>query len=181
LCHATDAYPTSIKIAVLLEHVHLQAEMERLVAALRAKSEEFRDVLKMGRTQLQDAVPMTLGQEFNSWASTIAADLGILQQVAQRFYTVNMGGTALGTGIAATRGYSVACVRPPPPRPSPPRLAMPDPPNPGCPDRGVSGSLEHDRLATGFLYEAVPGSGSGARFDQLKLRSIARRSATSAR
>eukprot|EP01051_Picozoa_sp_SAG22_P000043 SAG22_NODE_1_length_62449_cov_158.689270_43_plen_361_part_00 len=106
-----DSYPTAIKVAVLLEHTELEAEMVELVAALRAKGEEFSDVLKMGRTQLQDAVPMTLGQEFNSWATTIAADLGFLQQVAQRFYTVNMGGTAIGTGIAATRGYSEACVR----------------------------------------------------------------------
>jgi aspartate ammonia-lyase len=68
-------------------------------------------VLKMGRTQLQDAVPMTLGQEFNSFASTIAADLGILKQVAQRFLTVNMGGTAIGTGIASTSGYGEVCVR----------------------------------------------------------------------
>mgnify|MGYP002630148494 CR=1 FL=1 len=54
---------------------------------------------------------MTLGQEFNSFASTIAADLGFLEQVAQRFYTCNMGGTAIGTGIAATTGYSRACLR----------------------------------------------------------------------
>ena len=57
------------------------------------------------------AVPMTLGQEFNSFASTIAAELGFLEQVAQRFYTCNMGGTAIGTGIAATTGYSRACVQ----------------------------------------------------------------------
>ena len=65
----------------------------------------------MGRTQLQDAVPMTLGQEFNSFASTIAADLQFLESVASRFYTVNMGGTAIGTGIAATTGYARACAR----------------------------------------------------------------------
>ena len=61
--------------------------------------------------RLQDAVPMTLGQEFNSWASTVEADLQILEQVARRFCTVNMGGTAIGTGIASVRGFSASCVR----------------------------------------------------------------------
>eukprot|EP01048_Picozoa_sp_COSAG05_P006885 COSAG05_NODE_466_length_9533_cov_5.547806_6_plen_379_part_00 len=106
-----DAYPTAIKLAVLLEHRSLQAQMEQLVTAFRAKGGEFSSILKMGRTQLQDAVPMTLGQEFNSWAATIEADLGFLEQVSRRFYTVNMGGTAIGTGIASVRGFSASCVR----------------------------------------------------------------------
>ena len=106
-----DAYPTAVKMAVLLEHRSLQREMRELVGTFRRKGAEFADVLKMGRTQLQDAVPMTLGQEFNSFASTIAADLQFLESVASRFYTVNMGGTAIGTGIAATTGYARACVR----------------------------------------------------------------------
>jgi aspartate ammonia-lyase len=66
-----DAYPTSCKLAILLKHKTLMAEMAALVGSFRAKADEFQDVLKMGRTQLQDAVPMTLGQEFNSWANMV--------------------------------------------------------------------------------------------------------------
>ena len=106
-----DAYPTAIKIAILLDHFDLLDELRLIVAEFRKKGKEFANVLKMGRTQLQDAVPMTLGQEFESFAATIATDLEVLEMIVTRLTAVNMGGTAIGTGIAATHGYSLRCIR----------------------------------------------------------------------
>jgi len=105
-----DAYPSAAKIAIVLEHAKLVKELQLTIKSFRAKGDEFASVLKMGRTQLQDAVPMTLGQEFNAFASTLASDMGILQTIHERFYTVNMGGTAIGTGIAGSRKYTDAVV-----------------------------------------------------------------------
>ncbi len=86
-----DAYPTAIRVGLLLGHNDLLVSLERLIAAFAEKGDEFSHVLKMGRTQLQDAVPMTLGQEFKA-----ANDL---------FSPVNLGGTAIGTGINADPRY----------------------------------------------------------------------------
>jgi aspartate ammonia-lyase len=74
--------------------------------ALDAKAEEFQDVLKLGRTQLQDAVPMTLGQEFKGWSVTLGKDLDRMEQLAVMFATVNLGGTAIGTGINTDPKYT---------------------------------------------------------------------------
>ncbi|MFN8009764.1 MAG: lyase family protein, partial [Holophagaceae bacterium] len=79
--------------------------MDRLKAALHAKGREFADVIKMGRTQLQDAVPMTLGQEFEAYAVTTGEDIQRLRETARLFLEVNMGGTAIGTGICADPRY----------------------------------------------------------------------------
>jgi aspartate ammonia-lyase len=105
-----DAYPTAIKIALILKNETLVAGLKSLIIAFRAKGEEFKDVLKMGRTQLQDAVPMTLGQEFEAWAVNLEEEVERLNQNAKLFLEVNMGATAIGTGINSEPGYSQKCV-----------------------------------------------------------------------
>lgn len=104
-----DAYPTSIKLALYLMNAKLVAQLEKAVAAFRAKGLEFADILKMGRTQLQDAVPMTLGQEFEAFAATLEEDISKLNNNALLFVEINMGATAIGTGINAPLGYSKLC------------------------------------------------------------------------
>jgi aspartate ammonia-lyase len=100
-----DAYPTAVRVAVVLELVDLLAAMCTLETDLRAKAAEFSGVLKMGRTQLQDAVPMTMGQEFDAFAVTTAEDIARLEETARLFLEVNLGGTAIGTGINADPRY----------------------------------------------------------------------------
>jgi aspartate ammonia-lyase len=106
-----DAYPTAIHVAILLTNERLVAEMRLLVGALRAKAKEFRRVVKMGRTQLQDAVPMTLGQEFAAFAGSIEDEVTALVSVERVLCEVNMGGTAIGTGLNAPKGYAPKCAR----------------------------------------------------------------------
>jgi aspartate ammonia-lyase len=106
-----DAYPTAIRLGLLLGHDTLLASLDSLVGAFAGKGEEFAHILKMGRTQLQDAVPMTLGQEFRAFATTLAEDLGHLRQIApQLLLEVNLGGTAIGTGINADPAYQALAV-----------------------------------------------------------------------
>jgi aspartate ammonia-lyase len=100
-----DVYPTAVRVATVLRLSQLLTAMGELDHALRAKSEEFHDVLKMGRTQLQDAVPMTLGQELGAFAVTTAEDIQRLRETARLFLEVNLGGTAIGTGINADPRY----------------------------------------------------------------------------
>ncbi|MFW3615555.1 aspartate ammonia-lyase [Billgrantia antri] len=101
-----DAYPTAIRLGLLLEHDSLMSSLEMLCQALAGKGREFADIVKMGRTQLQDAVPMTLGQEFHAFATTLNEDLGHLsRQVPALLSEVNLGGTAIGTGINADPRY----------------------------------------------------------------------------
>ena len=100
-----DAYPTAVRVAVILELADLLAALRDLETELRAKAAEFHTVLKMGRTQLQDAVPMTLGQEFDAFAVTTAEDIARLSETARLFLEVNLGGTAIGTGINADPRY----------------------------------------------------------------------------
>jgi aspartate ammonia-lyase len=101
-----DAYPTSIKLAVLLSLKDLLAAMNELKEALEAKAEEFADVLKMGRTENQDAVPMTLGQEFSAYAVMIESAMAALERAGDEFHDINMGATAIGTGINSPPGYA---------------------------------------------------------------------------
>ncbi|WP_404831030.1 aspartate ammonia-lyase [Endozoicomonas euniceicola] len=101
-----DVYPTALKLTMLTSNQRLLAELKRLVAAFRAKGQEFEDVLKMGRTHLQDAVPMTLGQEFEAFALTIEGEIAGLETGARMLLHINMGGTAVGTGLNAPSGYS---------------------------------------------------------------------------
>ena len=105
-----DAYPTSFKLCFIFHNEDLVAELKKLVASFRAKGKEFDGILKMGRTQLQDAVPMTLGQEFEAFASTLEEEIDRLNEMARLFLEVNMGATAIGTGINTEPGYSDACV-----------------------------------------------------------------------
>ena len=84
----------------------LVAAMNELIAAFRAKGKEFGSILKMGRTQLQDAVPMTLGQEFNAFAETLAGEVRTLEAMQSVLSEINMGATAIGTGLNAPAGYA---------------------------------------------------------------------------
>ncbi|WP_319550404.1 aspartate ammonia-lyase [Desulfogranum marinum] len=101
-----DAYPTSIKLAVLLSNRNLVRAMTGLKEALENKAEEFAHVLKMGRTENQDAVPMTLGQEFSAYAVMIDSAIKATERAAYEFLDINMGATAIGTGINSPPGYS---------------------------------------------------------------------------
>ncbi len=101
-----DVYPTAIRLALHAAIGRLQGEMRQLVDAFLAKGAEFAPHVKMGRTQLQDAVPMTLGQEFNAFGHTIAEDVDRLEEAKALMREMNMGATAIGTGITAPRGYT---------------------------------------------------------------------------
>jgi aspartate ammonia-lyase len=101
-----DVYPTSLKVAMLSSNRRLVAELQRLVAAFRAKGAEFAEILKMGRTHLQDAVPMTLGQEFVAFANTLEGEIEGLEAGARTLLAINMGGTAVGTELNAPKGYA---------------------------------------------------------------------------
>jgi aspartate ammonia-lyase len=106
-----DVYPTAIKVGLALNLQSLLAELALLRQAFLNKSEEFHDVLKVGRTQLQDAVPMTLGQEFHGFATTLGEDYNRLTENAYLMYEINMGATAIGTGITTHSTYSAAVLR----------------------------------------------------------------------
>jgi len=101
-----DAYPTAIKLAVILSLKELLGAMKGLKAALAAKGKEFVDVLKMGRTENQDAVPMTLGQEFSAYAEMIDSAMDALKRNSEEFLLINMGATAIGTGLNSPPGYA---------------------------------------------------------------------------
>jgi aspartate ammonia-lyase len=105
-----DVYPTAVKVALHFKINDLIAGMEVLGLAFAEKSEEFQDVLKMGRTQLQDAVPMTLGQEFSTYAVMLEEDQQRLREAALLIHEINLGATAIGTGINAHPDYAaLAC------------------------------------------------------------------------
>lgn len=101
-----DSYPTALKVAIFTNNDELVDEAQLLVVALRAKGEEFIDILKMGRTELQDAVPMTLGQEFHAFASALEAEIAFLRMAEKPLFTINMGATAIGSGLNAPVGYA---------------------------------------------------------------------------
>ena len=101
-----DAYPTSIKIALLNSNVKIIEVLKDLISSFKNKADEFNNVIKMGRTQLQDAVPMTLGQEFEAYSVMLTEEIERLNHNVQLFLEVNMGGTAIGTGINADPEYS---------------------------------------------------------------------------
>jgi len=101
-----DAYPTSVKIALIYSNKKLIEVLQLLIYTFKNKAIEFKQIIKMGRTQLQDAVPMTLGQEFEAYAATLAEEIERLEQNAKLFLEVNMGATAIGTGINSEPDYS---------------------------------------------------------------------------
>jgi aspartate ammonia-lyase len=101
-----DVYPTALKIATYHSIFHLVDAMATLRRAFESKSQEFADVIKMGRTQLQDAVPMTLGQEFSTYAVMVGEDEERLKEAALLIREINMGATAIGTGITSHPDYA---------------------------------------------------------------------------
>ena len=101
-----DAYPTAIHIGLYYTHLKLVKHFGELIASFRKKGKEFAHIIKMGRTQLEDAVPMTLGQTFNGFANILEQEVKNLDFAAQDFLTVNMGATAIGTGITAEPEYA---------------------------------------------------------------------------
>jgi aspartate ammonia-lyase len=106
-----DSYPTSLHVAIILMNGKLLPELEALIASFEKKGKEFENILKMGRTELQDAVPMTLGQEFNAFASQLKGSIGELKRAEENLYVINMGGTAIGTKLTAQKGFVENCAK----------------------------------------------------------------------
>ena len=109
-----DAYPTAARIALLHSVPPLLDAIRELCGRLGERASEFSDIVKMGRTQLQDAVPMTLGQEFEAYRITLEEDISRISESSRLFLETNMGGTAIGTGLNTSRGYTaavMACLR----------------------------------------------------------------------
>ena len=105
-----DAYPTSLRLAVIFATDPLIAALDGLAFACKEKAVEFADILKMGRTQLQDAVPMTLGQEFDAFHATLKEDVARLREIVALFREISLGATAIGTGINADPRYAALAV-----------------------------------------------------------------------
>lgn len=101
-----DAYPTAFRLALYTKLSRLMEDIAYLQQGFAEKSEEFKDVIKMGRTQLQDAVPMTLGMEFGAYATTLGEDVVRLDEARKLLLETNMGATAIGTGICSPKGYA---------------------------------------------------------------------------
>lgn len=106
-----DAYPTGLHLGIYYEIQELKEAFDKLQQAFAKKGEEFADVLKMGRTQLQDAVPMTLGEEFTGFSVNLAEELKNLQQAADELLEINLGATAIGTGLNTPDGYQETVVK----------------------------------------------------------------------
>lgn len=105
-----DAYPTAIHLGLYATHLKFMEHFRMLIASFEKKAVEFAHILKMGRTQLEDAVPMTLGQTFGAFASILNDEIKNIEFAAEELLTVNMGATAIGTGICSEPGYSEKCV-----------------------------------------------------------------------
>ncbi|MXV39262.1 aspartate ammonia-lyase [Flavobacteriaceae bacterium Ap0902] len=131
-----DVFPTTVKLALIRMNETLTEHLKSLIEVFRAKGKEFSDVIKMGRTQLQDAVPMTLGQEFEAFATTLEEEVILLKKNVNLFLEINMGGTAIGTGLNAPSGYRKLCAE---------NLAK------------IAGE---DFISAGNLVEATPDTGS---------------------
>ncbi len=106
-----DAYPSAFRYTFVRMNKHVEEALRQLIAAFRAKGEAFKDIIKMGRTQLQDAVPMTSGQEFNAFANNLEEELANLERNAVLLKEINMGGTAIGTGLNAVPGFAELCTK----------------------------------------------------------------------
>ena len=100
-----DVYPTAFRLALILRLRQLMDELRALQQAFYAKAHEFDKVLKMGRTHLQDAVPMSLGQEFHGWGTTMGEEVQRIAEVRQFLHEINLGATAIGTRVTAAPGY----------------------------------------------------------------------------
>lgn len=106
-----DAYPTAIHLGLYATHQEYMKHYLLLIESFKKKAEEFKNVLKMGRTQLEDAVPMTLGQTFGAFAAILEDEVEHLESAAREFLTINMGATAVGTGICSQPGYAEMCTK----------------------------------------------------------------------
>ena len=106
-----DAYPTAFRYTFFRMNRHLKKALQDLIDSFRAKGVEFQDIIKMGRTQLQDAVPMTSGQEFNAFANNLEEEIANLDRNAVLLKEINMGGTAIGTGLNAVPGFAELCTQ----------------------------------------------------------------------
>ena len=105
-----DAYPTAVHLGLYATHQEFLKHYVLLIEAFEKKAVEFADILKMGRTQLEDAVPMTLGQTFGAFASILKDEVRNINFAAEEFLTVNMGATAIGTGICSEPEYAQKCI-----------------------------------------------------------------------
>ena len=104
---SNDSFPTAMHIAAAIDtNKRLLPALERLHKALDAKANEFRDIIKIGRTHLQDATPLTLGQEFSGYAKQIEYGIQRIQQALPAVYRLAQGGTAVGTGLNSKKGLS---------------------------------------------------------------------------
>ena len=104
-----DSYPTALKVAFLLRNDRLISELEQLAASFRMKGDAYLEIVKMGRTEMQDAVPMTVGQEFHAFAAGLEDEIKLLRDSEKYLYSVNMGATAIGTAINVPKGYAERC------------------------------------------------------------------------
>lgn len=106
-CQSTnDVYPSAFRVAIYFYMTELLSKLETLIGSLEAKASEFKEVLKMGRTQLQDAVPMSLGDEFGAWATNLGEEIKNLKNCRDLILDLNLGGTAIGTGVNAPEEFS---------------------------------------------------------------------------
>lgn len=106
-----DSYPTAIKVAIILRNDKLIEELKMLAASFHAKGRAYLEVVKMGRTEMQDAVPMTVGQELYAFGDSLDSEIQSLQDAEKSLYAVNMGATAIGTGINVPKGYPEKCAQ----------------------------------------------------------------------
>ena len=106
-----DSYPTAIKVALIMRNDKLVAELQQLADSFHKKGNEYLNVVKMGRTELQDAVPMTVGQEFHAFGAALEGEIALLKDSEKYLYAENMGATAIGTGINVPKGYPEACAK----------------------------------------------------------------------
>ncbi|RUM98132.1 aspartate ammonia-lyase [Pseudaminobacter arsenicus] len=105
-----DVYPTAVRLSLILAHADLGAAIVALADSFDERAKAFAETVKLGRTQLQDAVPMTLGQEFAAFAAVLREDVTRLQEMLPLLGEVNLGGTAIGTGLNAPRGYAEVAI-----------------------------------------------------------------------
>jgi aspartate ammonia-lyase len=106
-----DTYPTSLKLTMIMHNEKLKQELVLLAKSFRSLGNKYIDVVKMGRTEFQDAVPMTVGQEFHSYATMLEWNIANIEFANKSLFTLNMGGTAIGTGLNAPKGYDVAVIK----------------------------------------------------------------------
>ncbi|HET6462859.1 MAG TPA: lyase family protein, partial [Candidatus Krumholzibacteria bacterium] len=104
-----DSYPTAIKVALIMRNAKLVEELKLLSASFHKKGDEYLQIVKMGRTELQDAVPMTVGQEFHAFGAALDSEIALLEDSEKYLYAENMGATAIGTGINVPKGYPEKC------------------------------------------------------------------------